>query len=481
MSTPPGKTLEKWPPLGLLYIAANIRENRDDNVVILDAFCEGLSRQQLVERMVKEKPDIIGLNCSTHTFLEAVQALQDAKKALPESKIVLGGYHATFAAERILAEYDFVDYIIKGEAEQPMVQLLEHLEKGDSPEDVTGISYRHDGKNVNNPLSLVTDLDALPFPDRNMVSGIDYGYSFQGIPLTFGKFTTLSTSRGCPFRCTYCSCAAFSLRKWRPRSAESVVEELETVHGQGYKNCVIVDDNFTHNPKRTEQICDLIIERKIDMQFYCEGRVDGASYELMRKMKRAGINVIYFGAESADDKVLEYYKKHINPQKTRLAVANAKKAGMLVVTSYIIGAPVETKEAVQRTLDFIRSSRPHAVQVNVLDCLIGTSIWEDLEKNNLVGKDDWKRNHRIYEYSKDGFGKDELEAFVSEAYADWLKGWWSKDGIADILWILAKNKTARRVVFSNLLNPTVRKMMLKGAKAFEPPQEQGKLETNPNP
>jgi anaerobic magnesium-protoporphyrin IX monomethyl ester cyclase len=434
-----------------------------------------------VERIAKEKPDVIGLNCSTHTFLETIQTLQEARKVLPESKIVLGGYHATFASEKILAEYNFVDYIIKGEAEYAMVQLLERLEKGKSLEDVTGISLRQDGKIINNPLSLISELDPLPFPDRDMISNIDYGYSFQGIPLTFGKFTTLSTSRGCPFRCTYCSCAAFSLRKWRPRSAENVVEELETIKEQGYKNCVIVDDNFTHNPKRTEDICDLILERNIDMQFYCEGRVDGASLELMRKMKRAGFNVIYFGAESADVKVLEYYKKHIDPEKTNQAISNAKRAGMLVVTSYIVGAPVETRDTIQRSFDFIRSTRSHAVQVNVLDCLIGTSIWEELEKNDMVGKDDWKRNHRIYEYYKDGFGKNELEAFVNEAYVNWLKGWWTKNGIADVLRILIKNKTARRIIFSNLLNPTVRNLIFKGINVFEPPKEQGKLEANPNP
>jgi hypothetical protein len=119
--------------------------------------------------------------------------------------------------------------------------------------------------------------------------------------------------------------------------------------------------------------------------------------------------------------------------------------------------------------------------VNVLDCLIGTSIWEELEKDNILGKDDWKRNHRIYEYYEQGFGKDELEGFVNEAYANWLKGWYSKDGIADILKILVKNKTARRVVFSNLLNPTVRKIMLKGAEAFEPPKDRAKPEADPTP
>jgi len=471
LSTPPGKTTEKWPPLGLLYIASSLKAARKDEVAVVDAFCEGLSREELVGRMVKEDPDVVGMNCSTHTFLEAIGTLKQVSQALPRSKIVLGGYHATFASDMILRDYPFVHCIVKGEAEHAIVKLLGHLEREEPLDDVEGISYRKEGRVHSNPISLVEDLDALPFPDRSLLSNVRYGYSHEGIPLTFGKFTTISTSRGCPFKCTYCSCAAFSLRKWRPRSAENVAAELEMLHDRGFKECVIVDDNFTHDPKRAERICQLIREKGIHMQFYCEGRVDSAKPELLRTMKKAGFNVIFFGAESACERTLEFYKKHITVEKTRSAIDNAKQAGMLVITSYIIGAPIETKEDIQKTIRFIRETRPHAVQVNILDCLIGTAIWTDLVQQGMIKEDDWQANHHIYEYFGDGLSKEELEALANEGYAQWLKGWWSREGIGDLLKIVRSNQTARRIIFTNLLNPEVRKRFSEGMSAYRGNQQ----------
>ncbi|MCU0861099.1 MAG: B12-binding domain-containing radical SAM protein [Methanomassiliicoccales archaeon] len=465
LSTPPGQTMEKWPPLGLLYLASNLREERRDEVVVCDAFCTGMSGDQLVARIVKERPDVIGLNCSTHTFLEAIGVLERASQALPESWIVLGGYHATFATEKILRSYPFVDYIIRGEAEWSLVDLLNHLERGAEPAEVEGISYLKDGMMVDRPISLIEDLDSLPFPERSMLGDMRYGYTHAGIPLTFGKFTTISSSRGCPFRCAYCSCAAFSLNKWRPRSPENVVEELESIYTEGYESCVFVDDNFTHNPKRAEQICELIRERRIRMQLYCEGRVDSASKELMGALKRAGFNVIYFGAESASPRTLDYFNKHITPEKTSRAIANAKQAGMLVVTSYIIGAPVEGEEDLAKTISFIRENRPHAVQVNILDCLVGTGIWEDLNQQGRVRPDDWRTNHRIYEYDPSR-SQEQLQESVNLAYSEWLKGWWRREGVWELLSILYKNQTARRIVFTNLLNPHVRTQIRQGMRPF---------------
>lgn len=465
LSTPPGRTTEKWPPLGLLYIASNNREERQDEVVLCDAFCADLEPEELLARIVTARPDVVGLNCSTHTFMDAIKALEGVHRALPDCKVILGGYHATFATESILRSYPFVDYIIRGEAERPLVKLLGHMEEGTPPSDVEGISYLKDGTLVERPICLVEDLDALPFPERKLLGDLKYGYTHRGIPLTFGKFTTISSSRGCPFRCTYCSCAAFSQRKWRPRSPANVVEELESIYADGYESCVFVDDNFTHDPGRAERICELIRERRIRMQLYCEGRVDSASKELMRRMKGAGFNVIYFGAESGSERTLEYYKKHITPEKTAKAIANAKGAGMLVVTSYIVGAPVEGEEDMRQTIDFIRNSRPHAVQVNILDCMIGTGLWDDLCARGLIGPDDWKTNHRIYEY--DGTRtKEQLQASVNEAYSEWLKGWWNRRGVRELLTVLAKNQTARRIVFSNLLNPNVRSSVREGMRPF---------------
>jgi anaerobic magnesium-protoporphyrin IX monomethyl ester cyclase len=465
LSTPPGKTTELWPPLGLLYIASSLRARGREDVQVLDAFCRNQSADDLVQHVVRERPDVFGINCSTHTFLSAIGAMEKVHEALPETTLVMGGYHSTFAAEKILHDYPFVDYVIKGEAERAFPDLMDRLEAGQEPSDVPGISYRHDGSVAGQPLAVIKDLDALPFPDRRMLGDLEYGYFHQNIRLTFGKFTTIVSSRGCPFSCTYCSCAAFSQRRWRARSATNVVDELEGLYNEGYENVVFVDDNFTLKKSRVMEICDQIRARKIRMRFYCEGRVDNAPYELLRTMKRAGFEVIYFGVESPTPHVLEYYRKGITATQAEQAVADAKRAGMIVVTSFIIGAPVEARADIQRTIDFIRTLRPHAVQVNILDCLIGTPIWDDLVRDGIVAADDWKRNHRIWEYHEDGLTHAILGKLSEDAYAAHIEGWKNRGGLKDFLRMMGVNRTGRKVVLGNVLNPDVRRRIAEGFQA----------------
>jgi len=460
LTTPPGKTDERWPPLGLLYLASSLKKFRNDEVRVVDAFCMNMSSENLAELIVSERPDIVGLSTSTHTFIDSVNVLEEVSRRLPGVKMVMGGYHSTFAAENILRTYPFINYIIKGEAEHAIVQLLEAIEKGAEPSDVEGISYLRDGAYINREPALVIDLDELPFPDRDMVKDVDYGYVYQGIPLSFGKFTTLNTSRGCPYTCTYCSCASFSRHKLRYRSAENVVQEMQMLYEQGYKNVVIVDDNFTQKPERVEKICALIIEKKIRMRFYCEGRVNNASPSMLKKMKNAGFDVIFFGAESASPRVLEYYRKRTTPEQIVSAVENAKKAGLIVITSFIIGAPVEEKEDMEATVNLIGRIKPHGIEVNVLDVLIGTSLWDDLEKQGKIGRDDWKTNHRIYDYvDGDGHGHDELESFARKGYNAYARAIISPYGVMELSRLLLYNGTARSVVRGNLFNPNVRKVL----------------------
>ena len=465
ITTPPAKTTELWPPLGLLYIAANLKKHRNDDIKVVDAFCLNLDGDQLVEIAVKEHPDVFGMNCSTHTFLQAIETMRKISELLPDTVILLGGYHATFAAEQILRGYPFIDYIIKGEAEEAMVDLLGCIESGRKPDHVAGISFLDEGRHVSNQIAIIEDLDALPMPDRSMLTGVEYGYTMQGIPLTFGKFTTISTSRGCPFNCSYCSCAAFSLRRWRYRSAESVVDEMQLLYEEGYRSVVLVDDNFTHKVDRVNKICDLIKERGIKMQFYCEGRVNNASLEMLKNMKKAGFDVMYFGAESASEPVLEYYNKKIKPAQIISAVKNAKEADMIVVTSFILGAPVESDDEIRKTIDFITRLRPHAVEINILDYLVGTPLWQDMEADGIIGPDDWKRNHRVYEYIKEK-DRNELEGLVQQGYDAYLNSWKSKAGVLELISLLMHNKTARHVVFSNIFNPKAREVVTNGLKAF---------------
>jgi anaerobic magnesium-protoporphyrin IX monomethyl ester cyclase len=462
LSTPPGRTTELWPPLGLLYIASSCAAKRDDEVKVIDAFCENLSEDELLLRVAREKPDVLGMNCSTHTFLDTVKALKRVHEVLPETKIVLGGFHATFAWQRIIEEYPFLDYLIKGEAENSFPELLGCIERGSSPSGVSGISYLEDGRVVSNPEVAIEDLDSLPFPDRNMVQNVEYGYFHKNIRLTFGKFTTVSSSRGCPFGCTYCSCAAFSKRRWRARSPENVVDELEMLYSDGYECCVFVDDNLTLKRDRIKRICDLIRKRRLKMSFYCEGRVDEVSAPLLKNMKRAGFDVMYFGIESPQKHVLEYYKKNISADVARKAIEDAKRAGMIVVTSYIVGAPVESAHDMDCTVNFIRSTRPHGVQINILDCLIGTEIWSDLEREGVVGSDDWRTNHRIYDYSRGGATRESLEEAVNRGYSAHLESWKSLKGLAELARTMARNGTARTVIVKNITNADARKRISDG-------------------
>src|SRR5271157_55034 len=461
LTTPPGKTDERWPPLGLLYLAASIKKSRKDDVSVVDAFCRNMGIKQLAEYIIGERPDIVGLSTATHTFLDSIAVLEEVSRSLPEVKIAMGGYHSTFAAEKILKTYPFVDFIFKGEAEHAIVELLECLEKGQDPAGVPGISYIRDGEYVSNEPALIGDLDELPFPDREMVNGIKYGYIFKGLPLTFGKFTTMSTSRGCPYNCSYCSCASFSRHKLRYRSAENVVDEMQMLQDKGYKNVVLVDDNFTHKPERVEKICDLIKARKIKMRFYCEGRVNNASLNMLRKMKRAGFDVIFFGAESASRQVLEYYNKRTTVGQITSAVENAKKANMIVITSFIMGAPVEQREDMEATVDLIRRLRPHGVEVNVLDVLIGTKLWDEMDRLGKIGPEDWKTNHRIYEFmGGNGNGQshsmEELERFARKGYKAYMDSLMSPAGTMGLAKLMLHNGTARSIVMGNMLNPNLR-------------------------
>jgi anaerobic magnesium-protoporphyrin IX monomethyl ester cyclase len=466
LATPPWRTTEMWPPLGILYIAGALKKARpQDEILIVDAFCLNYTVDQMVERIAKERPDVLGMNCSTHTFLVTMETLRKAHDLFPEMKIILGGYHATFAARNILREYPFIDHIIKGEAERALPVLLDRMENGRGVEDVEGLtSRRENGGWIDRPLALIEDLDSLEYPDRSLLGDLRYGYYFQGIPLTFRKFTTISTSRGCPFSCTYCSCAAFSERKWRYRSAENVVGEMEMLYHQGYRECVLVDDNFTQNTARVEEICRLLTERRIKMRLYCEGRAGHASLPLLKKMKAAGFNVIYFGAESSSPKVLQFYNKKQTPERTEEAVANAKKAGMLVITSYIIGAPIESKEEMRSTIDFARSLRPHGVQYNILDLLVGTPLWDDLRTKGVVKEEDWKTNHRVFEYFPENASQAELESLVKDGYGAFMDAWKSLGGVKELLHVLMVNPTARSIIFGNLTNPDARRAVTSGLK-----------------
>ncbi|MCW4021117.1 MAG: B12-binding domain-containing radical SAM protein [Candidatus Bathyarchaeota archaeon] len=375
------------PPLGILYLASTLK-SAGIEVSALDNATPGSSIKDAVDWAVKEDPDILGLSTVITSSLTAPMIAREVKKKNPNVTIVFGNHHATFNAERILGKYPFVDMIVRGEGEHTCLELVNRLKKKRSLKGVLGVTFRHNGRIASNPdRPLIKDVDSLPFPDRSLVD-VEYHNTTVGINVAPRKFTSFLSSRGCVFKCRFCSCASIARNFWRPRSIENILEELHLLASEGYEQIMLVDDNFTLNQKRVIELCRRMKKEKIEMGWLSEGRVDQGSYSMFRSMVKAGCRMMYFGIESGTQKVLDYYNKRITPEQSERAVANARKAGVdIIVGSFIIGAPHETENDIQETLNFARRLQLDIPQINVLGSFPGNLIWKEFKEKGFLNED----------------------------------------------------------------------------------------------
>jgi radical SAM superfamily enzyme YgiQ (UPF0313 family) len=412
-----------WPPLGLLYLGT-VLQNAGHEVKIIDNARIQLPVEKVAARVKKEDPRIVGVSALTPTFKQGIKIVGAVKSELPDVKIAFGNYHATFTYEKLLMKYPIVDYVILGEGESTFLELVNAVEKNHKIKNINGIAFRHSDKVVTTPpMPSIENLDELPFPDRTLLEH-NYYSEVVGVLGSSGKFTTMITSRGCPYACTYCACAAFSSRRVRFRFPESVVAEMEMLWSEGYEEIGFVDDNLFVNRQRVEKICDLLKEKKIKLYLWAEGRVDHAPYEMLRKFALAGCKTIYFGIESSNQKVLDYYKKNISPELSRKAVRNCKKAGIEnVIGSFIVGAPFETKEDIRRTFDFALSlDGMDFPQMNVLMLSLGTDLWNMAIREGYLDKEKyWDKDVAAVNIFPSYIREDELRKMIDRFYAEFIK------------------------------------------------------------
>lgn len=374
-----------WPPLGILY-CATVLANDGFEVSVLDQAAKSFSTTQAVDWVKKEDPDILGFSVLSSSLKEARKIAERAKKENPNICVVLGNYHPTFNAERILKKYPDVDFIVRGEGEYTSLELARCLKKGESLKKVAGITYGdNDGKIVATPeRPLTKNVDSLPFPNRRLT---DYEYASRifGIKTATKKFTSLLSSRGCPFHCTFCACRKFARGVWRPRSVENIVEELEFLYSEGFREFLFVDDNFTLNPRRVVKFCKMLKKKKLKIEWFCDSRVDNCGFDTFREMVKAGCRTLYFGMESANQRILDYYKKRITPEQSKIAARNARKAGMdIIVGSFIVGAPDETRKEIQNTLQFAQKIDIDVPSFNILCAPVGSPLWNELVAKGFV-------------------------------------------------------------------------------------------------
>jgi len=406
------------PPLGLLYLASSIRKQGDE-LILIDQPADKLSDDELISKVASYEPDVIGFSVMASQCARAAKQAKNLKDKLPNSKIVFGGAHATAVPDYMLKNYPQVDYVIKGEGELTFTGLIKHLKDSRFYKKLNGLYYRVKGFIKNGgPAKLITDLDSLPLPARDLIDRRKYG-TLSGLVLD--DFGTLLSSRGCPYSCKYCACSAISNRTWRVRRIKRVVDELELMIGQGYHNVLFFDDSLTLNNKRVNELCSEIKNRRLKINWFFEGRVNNADYETMHSMARTGCRIAYFGVESANKRVLHFYNKQINPQQAVVAVNKARKAGIdFIVGSFILGAPGETVKEMDNTISFAKKLDIDFPQITTLMAYPGTALWNELVSKGFINPvKHWESGVTVAEVYPD-MSKQLVEQKVSDGYRQFL-------------------------------------------------------------
>ncbi len=438
-----------WPPLGLLYISTLLKQN-NFKVSILDVKNQA-SLKDILKWIEKEDPDFLGFSTLSSSGRSAAIIAEKVKKRNPNIKIAFGNYHATFNAKKILEKYPFVDVIVRNEAEFTCLEIAECLEKGKELKDIRGITFREGDKIVFTPDRLpLKDLDKLPFPDRKLLKN-EYRSTLAGLELATGRFTTVVSSRGCPFKCRYCACSLFARRTWRPRSPENIIDELYLLHSEGFRQIIFVDDNFALNQKRVVKLCQLMKKNKIEMDWVCDARVDCISREALEAMAKTGCRIIYYGMESANQRILDFYNKGITPLQSQAASKATRKAGIdIIVGSFIIGAPDESREEIRNTFAFAQRIDIDIPLFHPLEIQPGTPLWLELSSQGLLNEDEhWETGVYASEICPQAVPLEELYPMMIEATKKFLIR--PKYILSNFLRVL-KSRYIRGIISNNINN-----------------------------
>jgi radical SAM superfamily enzyme YgiQ (UPF0313 family) len=388
-----------FPPIGVMSLSAVVKRAGHECVMFDQANPE-TPNEVIIEEIRRRKPALVGLSfLSTTSYPYAKLLARQIRAADPNVKIAFGGVFVSLNAQDVKQQCPEVDFICRGDGEALILDLLERL---DDPDTVAGVTWAEpDGRirhNTERPIE--RDLDQWPFPDREGLA-LDYIESMPlDVPavLSLDRYTTMQTSRGCPWPCIFCDIPIFNEGKWRARSAEHVVKELEELDENGYGSVFFVDDHFLLQPKRIEAMCKGINDHDLKIHWGCEGRVDSKCMELFPAMAKANCRTLMFGIESGSQKILDRLKKEQTLEEISIGVENAKKAGIEIVHGFfVVGNPDETEEDMRKSFRFASRLRIDSFGFNRLCVYRGTPLWKEYVQRGLV--DDQRDWYKYYKCS----------------------------------------------------------------------------------
>jgi len=399
------------PPLGLLYIA-KILENNGDTVLLLDFSAEPFDEHKLITAIgLAEAVGISVLSSSINTVKNLINVI---KHYNPDIPLIIGGPHCSLLPKKALEEIQ-ADICVQGDGEAVITDIKQALNKKKDISKIPGIIYRTTtGIKHGPPPQLINDINSISFPARHLVKQYIYGREYNP-HLKAGEFTSIITSRGCPYTCSFCSRGAINMQRYRKRSTDNVIAELKEIQDQGYRHVAFADDCFPAKTKQSYALFDAIINEDLDLSFsVTASRVDLADKELYKKMRLAGVTHIQFGLESGNQDVLDFYHKQTTVATIKKAVHISHEIGFFTIGSFIFGAPFETAQHFNKTLLFAKSLHLDSASFLPLRYMIGSELWNQAVKDGKIDE----KEYLVYADKNRGLGlytKEELIQYCTHA------------------------------------------------------------------
>ena len=365
------------PPLSLAYLAA-ILERDHMSVTVLDQVANEWSNQSIVDRVNEEAPQLIGISCLTPVMNNVQHLVGKIRRQSPDTPIVLGNTHATVFAEELL-EHNLADIIIPGEGEMGLLEVARAIRDGESLDQIKGIAYRRGKEIHHNPArEPLKDLDELPLPAWHLFELKNY----EKCPmLCLDDKSTLSiqASRGCYYRCTFCSQDQI-FKKFRHRRVERVIDEMVYFYERlDVTRFVFIDANFPFTRDYGRRFCEEFTRRGLHrkIKWVVETRPDMVDPELLRIMKAAGLHLIMYGFEVGNQRILDSLEKKFTLEQARQAMKDTRAAGIYTLGLFMLGLPGETMETCLQTIQFAKELDCDMAKFNLAVPLPGSRFYDD--------------------------------------------------------------------------------------------------------
>ena len=404
-------------PLGLAYLASTLEQN-DKFVKVLDLCALRKNDSEIIQFIRENNINLVGITSTTPQIFSAWRLAKVIKNFDGDINIVLGGVHPSVLPEESL-EKDFINFVVVGEGERTLLELVSALENGSSFENIDGLVYKDNGLiTTNNPRKFIDDLDEIPFPSRRLFPFPEKYIS----PGQYHKFfADILTSRGCPFSCTFCANKAVFGRNFRARSPENVIKEIIFLKNKYKLNEIhISDDNFTLDGERAKKICKLMIKNRLKMKWACGNgiHVSTIDEELAEYMKRAGCYRVGIGIETGNKSILSKLGKQITLEMVERAVNLLKRNKIITVGLFMFGNIGENKKTMMDTIRFAKELDLDYAQFFILTPFPGTPVFRYLKQRGYLLSENWKdyRNFNKPLFRTEDITEELLLKMYSSAY-----------------------------------------------------------------